>query len=154
MYFPEVNENPASDHQPAASDLRGIETILLVEDEMAVREIESGVLQQSGYTVLNATSPQDALELCLDHKDSIHLLITDVVMPGMNGPTLAKQIAALRPGIKILYVSGYTNDALTHHELLDPNVFFLEKPFAPSTFLRKVREVLDSTPACIGNDKT
>jgi hypothetical protein len=122
----------------------GTETILVVEDEKAVCEIAERILSMSGYTVLTAVTADAALRSCRTHEGTIHLLLTDVVMPQMGGKVLAERVALARPGIKVLYMSGYTDDAIVHHGTLDPGTYFISKPFSAADLTRKVREVLDS----------
>jgi CheY-like chemotaxis protein len=147
VYLPRLPQSvekgaPAAD---AAQIECGNETVLLVEDAEMVRDFAKSVLTQNGYTILEARDGQEALQVCQDHSGPIHLLLTDVVMPGMSGRDLAEQIALLRPGIKILYMSGYTDDAIVHHGLLGPDIAFLQKPFSTTGLVHKLREVLDST---------
>ncbi len=124
--------------------LRGTETILLVEDEKAVRVLARRILERNGYTVLEAEGGIQAIERVEQHEGPIHLLVTDVVMPRMGGAAVVEGVSALRPGIKALYVSGYAPTAVVHHGIVDPAAPFLEKPFTPGTLAAKVREVLDS----------
>ncbi len=131
--------------EPRAALPRGTETILLVEDEEAVRELLREVLEADGYSVLLTSGGEEALQLCRSYKKEIHLMLTDVVMPGMNGRELGEHAAALRPEMKVLYMSGYTDEAITHHGVLDAGVAFLEKPFTPDSVARKVREVLNES---------
>jgi CheY-like chemotaxis protein len=121
----------------------GSETILLVEDEEIVRRLVITVLEEKGYSLLEAERGDEALALVQAHPGQIDLLITDVVMPGMSGRVLAEQLAALRPGQKVLYTSGYTDDAVVRHGLLTAEVEFLSKPFSPTALAAKVRQVLD-----------
>jgi PAS domain S-box-containing protein len=122
---------------------RGSETILLVEDEDVVRGLARQILQQAGYKVLDAGSGDEALRLCREHSDPIHLLLTDVVMPETSGKEIAQSLTSLRPATRVLFMSGYTDDAIVHHGILDSNVEFIQKPFTPVALARKVREVLD-----------
>jgi PAS domain S-box-containing protein len=122
----------------------GTETVLLVEDDPAVREVAAYTLRQQGYTVLEATNGQEALHLVSECNEEIHLLLTDVVMPEMNGKVLADQIQSVRPNIKALFTSGYTDDAIVQHGVLKPDIAFISKPFLPSALARKVRETLDT----------
>jgi len=122
---------------------RGTESILLVEDEPCFRALTRELLEMLGYTVLEAEDVADALRIAERHAGTIHLLITDVVMPRMNGRTLATAIQDFRPHIKVLYMSGYTDNVIMHQGVLDPGTPFLQKGFTPSRLARKVREVLD-----------
>ena len=127
----------------------GTETILVVEDEEAVREVVGRILHEAGYTVLTAASPDDALVSCAANQGDVHLLLTDVVMPQMSGRVLAENLALARPGMKVLYMSGYTDGAIVHHGTLDPGTHFIAKPFGAADLRRKVREVLDGDVATI-----
>jgi len=121
----------------------GTETILLAEDEASVRNLTARALRRLGYTVLEAANGEEALYLAREHSDQeIQLLFTDVVMPQMGGIVLAEQLRAMRPGIKVLYTSGYTDNAIVHHGVLDAGIAFLQKPFSPELLAAKVREVL------------
>lgn len=130
---------------PAAREKRatGTETILVVEDEAAVRNVTRRLLEAAGYTVLTAASGAEALAICAGHAAEIRLLLTDVVMPGMNGRELADRLGALRPGIRVLFMSGYTDDAIVHRGVLQPGTRFLEKPFVANALLHEVRSALD-----------
>ena len=119
------------------------ETLLVVEDDPAVRALTRTVLKSSAYDVIEASDPEDALRWVEEHPQPIHLLVTDVVMPGMSGRVLAERLKEVRPEIKVLFVSGYTDDAVVRHGLLEAEVAFLQKPFSPDALARKVREVLD-----------
>jgi CheY-like chemotaxis protein len=122
----------------------GSETILVVEDETHVRVLVAQMLQVSGYTVLTAANPATALELCDQHPGPIHLLLTDVVMPAMSGPELHQRLKRLRPRTRVLYMSGYTDEALGRHGVLQLGTFLLQKPFRMDDLSQKVREVLDA----------
>ena len=144
VYLPRVDDEvdvvrPA----PAPATLRGTETVLLVEDEEQVRAIVLNILGRYGYRVLSAQSAGEALLLCEKHEGAIDLLLTDVVMPQMSGPELAKRIAAIRPEIKVLCMSGYTDDSVVRHGVLAAGVAFIQKPVTPASLAGKVREVLD-----------
>jgi CheY-like chemotaxis protein len=129
---------PASAPRPS-----GRESLLLVEDEEAVRSLAREVLQQSGYRVLIAGDGPEALRRCSEHEGRIDLLVTDVVMPGMSGSEVAERVRLARPGIKVLYMSGYTDSAVFHHGVRQGETEYLEKPFTPDILARKVRDVLD-----------
>lgn len=123
----------------------GSETILLVEDDMAVRNLVRHILKEVGYTLLEAQDAQEAQHLAARYSGAIHLLLTDVVMPHMSGKALADQLVQIRPQLKILFMSGYTNNAIAHHGVLDPDVNFLQKPFTSTALAQKVRAVLDAS---------
>jgi two-component system, cell cycle sensor histidine kinase and response regulator CckA len=125
---------------------RGSQVVLLVEDEEAVLALAQRVLEAHGYTVLAAVSPEDALRLSEQHAGRIDLLLTDVVMPQMSCRRLAERLTLSRPEMKVLYMSGYTDNAVVHHGILEPGIAFLQKPFTPEALARKVREVLDLAP--------
>ncbi|HSB60893.1 MAG TPA: PAS domain S-box protein, partial [Vicinamibacteria bacterium] len=156
IYLPRVEE--ALDGRPEGAPVqvpRGAETILLVEDEEAVRGLVREILEGAGYRVLEAASGDDALQLSGDHAGPIHLMVTDVVMPGMSGPQLVRRMADSRPDMRILYASGYTDDALGPHGVLKPGVAFIQKPWSPDLLAARVREVLDEPgPARRGHDGT
>ena len=124
---------------------RGSETVLLVEDEDDVRELTREILEMAGYTVLEASRGDEALRRCRDAGKPIDLLLTDVVMPQMSGPELARKILALRPTTKIVYMSGYTDDALGQHGVLDPEIILLPKPFTPESLMQHLRLALDGS---------
>jgi len=145
IYLPRVDE-PAEPLAPKETDratLRGSETILVVEDEDAVRTLTRRVLESKGYTVLDANQGLAAIELAEKHDGPIHLLVTDVIMPQMSGRALAQALSAVRPSMRVLYVSGYTNNAIVHQGVLDPGTPFLQKPFTPKALASKVRDILD-----------
>ena len=124
--------------------MRGSETVFVVEDDEMVRALIRRMLETRGYTVLLAPHGDEALQLLERHPGRVDLLMTDVVMPGMSGRDLADRVAERRPGIKVLYLSGYTDDAIVRHGVLEPGIAFLQKPFSADALARKVREVLDS----------
>jgi two-component system cell cycle sensor histidine kinase/response regulator CckA len=121
----------------------GDETILLVEDETVVRHLVAEILENSGYTVMQAGDGPSALELLRRHPANLDLLVTDVVMPGMSGPEVAQAVTSMRPGTQVLYTSGYTDSAIGHHGVLEPGIAFLQKPFSADDLRRKVRALLD-----------
>jgi signal transduction histidine kinase/CheY-like chemotaxis protein len=144
VYLPRVEdaeEQPAS--QAAPKVLAGSETILVVEDEPGVRELVRRVLERYGYRVLLAASPSEAVALIERFADPIQLLMSDVVLPEMSGRALAGQLLLRRPDMRVLYMSGYTDNAIVHHGVLDPDTPFLQKPFTPDALARKVRTMLD-----------
>jgi PAS domain S-box-containing protein len=145
IYLPRVDQvaEPAKGRQAVEHHTRGSETILVVEDEAMVRDLTLEVLKESGYTVIAAERPDDALRICEQNPGAIDLLLTDVVMPGMSGLELAERLKPERPKMKVLYVSGYTADAVARRGMSDPKTAFLQKPFAPGALVRKVREVLE-----------
>jgi len=122
---------------------RGTETVLVVEDEPAVLQLSQRALEAQGYVVLAASDPPAALRVVERHGGTIHLLLTDVVMPTMSGAELAERLVAQRPGIRVLYMSGYPGDAVVQHGALPSGSAFLQKPFSPDGLSRKVRDVLD-----------
>jgi CheY-like chemotaxis protein len=121
----------------------GWETILLVEDEADVRDLARDILRECGYTVLEAGDAQQAMSVASAHAGAIHLLLTDVVMPGASGRDLVQRISPVRPTMKIVYMSGYTDDAIVHHGVLDAGVTLIAKPFSPEDLARRIRSVLD-----------
>jgi CheY-like chemotaxis protein len=146
VYLPRVDEvAPIRVAQETLSELQpGRETVLLTEDEEPVRRLTKMILEMNGYQVLEAASGDEALSIYKQHGGHIELIITDVVMPKMGGRELAQSLVALTPGVKVLYLSGYTDDAIVRHGLLDQRLAFLQKPFTPDSLLRKMREVLDA----------
>lgn len=151
IYLPRVEVSLPPDNQPhpiLATSWQGSETILLVEDEESVRELAQRILVAEGYRVLEASNGEEALRVSEEYAGSIHLLLTDIVMPGgMSGRQLAAYLLALRPQIKILYMSGYTDDAIVRHGVLDAGIAFLQKPFTLNILMQKVRGVLDDQAA-------
>jgi CheY-like chemotaxis protein len=140
-WAPEAGETVQAE-KPAPRLARGRETLLLVEDEPGLRELAQTVLASAGYRVLVASHPQEAVGICEKEAGPIHLMLTDVVMPGMSGRDLADHFAFSKPEMKVLYMSGYTDDAVVDHGVLKEGMNFLQKPFSPDVLLRKVREVL------------
>jgi CheY-like chemotaxis protein len=146
IYFPRVDEPVDSDTQfiKAGPVPRGTETLLVVEDEPSVRHLARGVLENLGYEVLSASNGQEALHVAREHKGSpIRLVVTDVIMPLMGGKVMVEWLKTTYPDLKILFTSGYTDDAISQHGVLDEGVEFLSKPYTPATLARKVRELLD-----------
>src|SRR5581483_12152290 len=119
----------------------GTETILVVEDEPGVRALASAALSRQGYTVLEAGQGSEALDLCARYTGVIHLVLTDLVMPGMSGRQMAGQLATIRPNAKVVYMSGYTDDVAVRHGLVGPSFAYLQKPFSLAALTQKVREV-------------
>jgi GAF domain-containing protein/CheY-like chemotaxis protein len=145
IYLPRVEETvePATGGTGLAEPAQGHETVLVVEDEGAVRELTRDLLRANGYTVLEARHGREALRIGEQHPGPIHLMLTDVVMPEMSGRELAEKLVPFRPAMAVIYMSGYTDTAVVHHGVLDPGTVFLQKPFTPDALARKVRQVLD-----------
>jgi PAS domain S-box-containing protein len=146
VYLPRVEQKADSlVGRPAAADApAGSETVLVAEDEAEVRKLAVVALKRSGYKVLEASNAGEALLLCEQHSGPIDLLVTDVVMPRMSGRQLAERLAQIRPDMSVLYMSGYTDDAIVHHGVLNEGIEFIHKPFTPDALARKVRAVLDA----------
>jgi CheY-like chemotaxis protein len=144
LYLPQVEEAAiAPESRSQSGNLRLLSgTILLVENEEIVRALIKGILKGSGYTVLEAADGKEALKISHQHRGRIHLLLTDVVMPHMSGRELAQKLAASRTDMKVLYMSGHTEDAIVRHGILVGEVNFLQKPFQSEVLMRKVRELL------------
>jgi PAS domain S-box-containing protein len=149
IYLPQVNANleRGAPEKTSTGTYPGTETILFVEDEESVRELVRDYLGKSGYRVLEAADGVRALEIAAAHRGPIHILVTDVVMPRLSGRELVTRIAAARPEIKILYISGYTDDSIFRHGVLEGGVAFLQKPFNLKDLAQKIRQVLDGEPA-------
>jgi two-component system cell cycle sensor histidine kinase/response regulator CckA len=145
IYLPAIPGSvPAPPAEPApAEPARSSETILLVEDEPAVRRLARRALEAQGFRILEAGNGHEALELCEKHVTELDMLLTDVVMPRMSGVELASRLTAIDPSLRVLYMSGYTEDALGQRGVLSPDTAFLNKPFTPATLLEAVRGVLD-----------
>ena len=147
IYLPRVAEPAEAVTGGVPTELRrGTETIVLVEDDAGVRRVVCGVLERLGYVVLSADRPNAALELAATVAKPPDLLLTDVIMPEMNGRELARQLEGKWPKLKVLYLSGYTDEAIVRHGVLEPGVSFLQKPFTPEALVHKVRQVLDRRP--------
>jgi two-component system cell cycle sensor histidine kinase/response regulator CckA len=143
-------ESAVPDAEKAEAELpipSGSETILLVEDEDMVRGLTRQILESAGYKVVEASRGEEAIKRFAAKNGSIDLLLTDVVMPEMSGKEVADRVCELRPSTKVLFMSGYTDEAIVHHGVLDSNVEFIQKPFTPAALAKKVREVLDSALA-------
>ncbi len=148
IFFPCVETTSgeaARQHRARDHALGGSETILVVEDEPAVQELVSRILKSRGYTVLVASGGREALDLAQSHGHHIDLLLSDVVMPGMSGRELAEHLLQLSPRTRVAFLSGYTDDEVLRHGVLDARFAFLQKPFTPDVLARKVREVLDGS---------
>ncbi len=144
-YLPRVDQAAQAVLKPTIelSAIHGTEKILLVEDDRMVRDLAQSVLRNCGYTVIAPERIADMESVCREYAGWVDLLLTDVVMPGVSGRDLASSMTSLRPDMKVLYMSGYTDNAIVHKGLLDPGIWFLPKPFTPATLAAKVREVLD-----------
>ncbi len=145
IYLPRTQDTKG-DMKDAANDkvTAGVETVLVVEDEEAILNLSKAILEQQGYMVIAVSTANEAIRCAETHSEPIHLLITDIVMPDMNGKELAQRIGAIRPKIKVLYMSGYTANSIEHRGVLDKGMHYLPKPFSIRTFAEKVRETLDS----------
>jgi CheY-like chemotaxis protein len=147
VYFPCI-ETETTAVPPAGSSAgeaaTGNETVLIVEDEESLRGLVARVLTQAGYSIFEAPSGEKALDECRRFESPIHLLLTDLVMPGMNGRELSERAALIHPEMKVLYLSGYTDAALANHDIPDPRTQYLQKPFGAAELLAKVRQILDS----------
>ena len=146
IYLPRFEGETIQSIEETEETPEGTETILLVEDDEPVLNLSKTILESLGYTVLAAQTPEQAIRLIKTHDRDIHLLITDVVMPEMNGRELAERITAIKPGLKCLYISGYTADVIARQGVLDEGVHFIQKPFKRSEIAKKVREVLNAHP--------
>jgi len=149
VYLPRVDEalDQATPAPSGPAGAGGSETILLVEDDADVRELALETLTGHGYVVIPASGAAEALALAAGHREPIHLLVTDVVMPQISGRGLAERLTPDRGEMRILYMSGYTDDAIFRHGVLEAGTPFLQKPFTPQSLLQKVREVLDRPEA-------
>jgi CheY-like chemotaxis protein len=151
VYLPRIEE-PVTVIEPAVPTVetfQGAETVLLVEDADALRKLTHMLLEQHGYRVLAAANGAEALLKTQEKPERINLLLTDVIMPGLNGRALAERLGSLQPGLKVLYMSGYTDDAIVNHGVLESGTYLLHKPFSEESLIRKVREVLDADHAAL-----
>ncbi len=145
VYFPRVEAAADPIARPGKSEVpTGSETILVVEDDESMRSLTRKCLESGGYTVLDAHNSEMAIRIVTEYEGVIHLLLTDVVMPGLSGPQLSESLAVSRPNMKVIYMSGYTADLIAQHGVLNPEVVLLEKPFTRDALLRKIRQILDS----------
>jgi len=144
-YLPQVEQQNKKTEEPSFANetVSGKETILLVEDEYQVRVWIQKVLSRYGYTIIDAPNGTDALGIWQKNSTAFDLLITDVIMPKMSGRELANQLLSDRPDLKVLYMSGYTDDELGPHGILESGIQFIQKPFSPENFLTKIRNLLD-----------
>ncbi len=143
IYFPASSEQPTPVQSRAvATNLRGTETILVVEDEPTLRGLDQNILEHYGYRVLVAVDVAEALSLCANHPEHIHVVVTDVVLPDGSGRTIGDWVLRHRAGTKVIYMSGYTDDAIVRHGILNPGTLFLQKPFTSEELVRNVREIL------------
>lgn len=147
VYLPAIESEISVEEKsfPENKDLRGSETVLVVEDNEMAREVAGSILKQLGYKVLTATCGDDALNLLLHYSEPVNLLLTDVVMPNMDGKTLVAEISQICPDIRVLYMSGYTQNVIAHHGVMDEGVYFIQKPFSIRDLALKVRVALDNT---------
>jgi two-component system cell cycle sensor histidine kinase/response regulator CckA len=146
IFLPSTEESPQAYRRDSGPEefLRGTETVLLTEDEEVVRKLACQVLRIYGYHVLEAADGTAALLISESYPAAIHLLITDVIMPGLSGPDLANRLTELRPEVKVLYMSGYTDSAIVHQGILDEGANFIQKPFSTDVLAIKIREILDA----------
>jgi two-component system, cell cycle sensor histidine kinase and response regulator CckA len=146
IYLPRCDEPLDAPHEapPPAIPLTGTETALLVEDEPEVRRLIEKILGMQGYTVMSAASPAEAIALSRGRSGAIDILVTDMILPGMNGRELARVLSTARPSLRVLYMSGYTDAVIAQQGILEPGTAFLSKPFTPDALARKIREVLDA----------
>jgi two-component system cell cycle sensor histidine kinase/response regulator CckA len=146
VFLPRIDEAVTAAPPALLPVARGTETILLVEDEDSLRALARETLEEQGYRVIEANGGERAIELARLHSEPIHLLLTDVVMGGMNGRVLAESLAVTRPEMKVLYMSGYTDDLIAHSGVLEAGMLLIEKPFTARLLLGRLRDVLDGKP--------
>jgi CheY-like chemotaxis protein len=149
IYLPRIDANSVPDRAKpdTAKVLHGDETVLVVEDNEAVRRLTTTILKGYGYQALEAANSTEAFALEKEHSGEIHLLLTDVILPGMNGMALSERLRGLRPKLKVLFTSGYTADVIARRGVLQRDVAYLQKPFGPESLVAKVREVLTEPTA-------
>jgi two-component system cell cycle sensor histidine kinase/response regulator CckA len=150
IYFPRSEASVVEDIVPTPSGPQhagGTETILVLEDNDQLREVAVKFLRSAGYSVLESGDPEKALEIARTHNGEIHLLLTDVVLPKMSGRVVAEKLREIRPETKVLFVSGYTDDVIVRHGILDENIAFLQKPYSRKDLTFKIRTVLESEPS-------
>jgi len=145
VYFPRFGEvaEPGRPALEAGPPPGGTETILVVEDDEMIRSLIRDILESTGYRVLVADDPESGMKL-IGEQEEIHLLLTDLILPGMSGRELVDKVAELKPEIRVLFMSGYSDEAVARHGILEPGLAFLQKPFSRDALVRKVRDVLDS----------
>jgi CheY-like chemotaxis protein len=143
IYLPRVAEAVAHVVVERPPEKRGFGTVLVVEDDNSVRALIRRTLEKAGYDVLEAASPEEALPISQTFGGTVHLLITDIVMPGSNGRELAERLQPGRPEMRVLYISGYTDNAIVHHGVVDERVDFLQKPFTPQALVARVHAVIE-----------
>ena len=155
IYLPrhQIKTEPMRRESLTAAPGRGHETILLVEDETAILKITKRILEIYGYQILAASTPDKAIRVAQEHTGEINLLITDVVMPGMNGRDLAQNLISLYPGLKCLFMSGYTGNVIARYGVVDESTYFIQKPFSKQSLAAKVREILDEGSSQISGRK-
>ena len=146
IYLPRVDNGAEDEKLASVASIvpGGSETILLVEDEDLVRDLSIAILEEAGYKVISAADGDEGLRLCQQFEGRIDLMITDVVMPRMSGRELAEYLKVLRPETEVLYMSGYTDDAIVRHGILEDDMPFIQKPFLPDALALKVRELLEA----------
>ena len=148
VYLPRVDGPPLPEGNRINSPAeRGIETVLVVEDQEDVRSLTKALLERCGYHVIAASGGEEAIAVAEQHSGQIHLLLTDVVLSGINGKELSERLRVLRPNLNVLFMSGYSADVIAHRGVLDPGVAYISKPFTPGGLATKVQEVLRQPPS-------
>jgi DNA-binding NtrC family response regulator len=147
IYVPHVVAAPDTrEASPGIGRTHGAETVLIVEDVIGLRRLITRILESAGFKVLSAASGDEAMRLLEQYDEAVHLMVTDVVMPGISGRTLAERLDELRPEMKVLFMSGYTDDVVVRHGVSQGEMRFISKPFGTMEFVRTIREVLDAPP--------